>query len=215
MPRMSERPPPPIREPLGLVSFAAALAAGALLAARPPRGGRWAALLSSVALFAFASRRTATNTVRRAGARRRSAALRLSFVVHRPVERVFAFCSNFENFPLFVRSLRSVIDWGDGRSRWCASTPGGGSIEWDAVTTKFLTNRVIEWRSARDAPVRMHGLIRVAPENGHTRVQVTFDYAVFHSSLSTALAALVTRSTERELAEDIARVEAVIDRGAP
>jgi len=187
----------------------AAVGGGVLLAARPRNGrpARPIATLTALALLGIAAHRPLANALRKAGSKRRSGELRLSFVVHRPVEEVFRFCADFENFPRLISSLREVRDTGDGRSHWCASTPGGGQIEWDAVTTKFVTNSVIGWRSVPGAPVTTTGMLRFSPEDESTCVRVAIDYKVTKSGMTDALAALVKPRRTREIATNLRRLE--------
>lgn len=195
--------------PPSVALMLAALGGGIILGARPrgdePR--RSFATLAGLALVGFAAHRPIADALRKAGTRRRSADLRFSFVVERPVEEVFAFCANFENFPSFISALREVRDTGDGRSHWCASTPSGGEIEWNAVTTKFVTNSVIGWKSVPGAPVVTNGLIRFTNEGGTTCVRVAIDYRVFESGMADALAALATPRRGREIEDDIRQLE--------
>ncbi len=39
-----------------------------------------------------------------------------------PVDRVYAFWSTYENYPLFMANVREVQDLGGGRSRWLLTT---------------------------------------------------------------------------------------------
>src|SRR6185295_19029729 len=120
---------------------------------------------------------------------------------------VFRFCSDFENFPRFIRALRAVEDFGDGRSRWVAATPAGNSVEWDAQTTKFVTNRVIAWQNTPRSRVRMDGTIRFVPERtGETCVKVALDYSVPTDRIADAVAALATRTLNHALESDIRRL---------
>jgi uncharacterized membrane protein len=187
----------------------AAVGGGLLLGARPRNGrpARPIATLAGLALLGVAAHRPIANALRAAGSKRRSGELRLSFVVDRPVEEVFRFCADFENFPKLISALREVRDNGDGRSHWCASTPGGGEIEWDAVTTKFVTNSVIGWRSVPGAPVTTTGMLRFSPEDESTCVRVAVDYKVTRSGMTDALAALIKPRRTREFAADIRRLE--------
>jgi uncharacterized membrane protein len=159
-------------------------------------------------LLGVAAHRPLADALRRAGTRRRGADIEFSFVVARPVEQVFAFCANFENFPRFIGALREVRDTGDGRSHWCAGTPSGGDTEWDATTTKFVTNSVIAWKSVANAPVETSGLLRFSPEDGSTRVHVTMFYRVVGGSMADALVALTSPRRAHELEADIRRLEA-------
>ena len=134
--------------------------------------------------------------MRVAGGRRRNAEVRQSFIIAQPVERVFAFCRDFENFPRIIGSLREVHDYGDGRSHWCASTPTGqdGRVGCGHHQVR-ARNSVIGWRTVGAAPVRSSGLIRMKPEDGGTCLQVTVSYQVNESCFADSLA--VTRRTRR------------------
>jgi len=183
-------------------------AGGALVGARPRRAGPSAvATLAGLTLVGVAAHRSLSDALRRVGENRRSAHVRLSFVVPRPVGDVFRFCSDFANFPRFIGALREVEDFGDGRSHWIAWTPTGGVVSWDAITTKFVTNRVIAWRSASGSPVRTSGTLRFVPEsNGDTCVKVTLDYCVVEGSFVDAVAALAIPRRAKALEKDIQRL---------
>lgn len=191
-------------------------AGGALVGARPRRPAAGAiATLAGLALVGVAASGPLTQALRRAGTRRHSAHLRFSFVVTQPVSAVFKFCSDFENFPRLVRSLREVEDFGDGRSHWIASTPSGRIIEWDAVTTKFVPNKVIAWQSTPRAPLRTSCTIRVIPErDGGTCVKVAIDYSIPTDRVKDAVAALASRRRSRELELEIRRLGELLDTAA-
>jgi uncharacterized membrane protein len=197
---------------ISLVPLLSATAAGALLAVRAgqQRPARDVLGVGALVLLALAARAPLSEVVRAAGTRRRAARLRMSFVIHAPVERVFAFCSDFENYPRFIGALRAVRDSGDGRSHWCASTPSGGELEWNAVTTKFVTNRVIGWRSVTVAPVEMTGLLRFSPEGAQTCVRVELDYRVLDGSLADAVASLIGARWDTTLRNEILSLESLL-----
>lgn len=187
----------------------AALGGGILLGARPRENGRARpmATLAGLALLGVAAHRPLADALKKAGTKRRTGTLRFSFFVNRPVEEVFRYCADFENFPRLIGALREVRDTGDGRSHWCASTPSGGEIEWDAVTTKFVTNSVIGWRNTTGAPLATTGVLRFSPEEERTCVRVAVEYRVFESGMTDALAALIKPRRTRELEADIRRLE--------
>ena len=191
----------------------AALGGGILLGARPRESGRGRpiATLAGLALLGVAAHRPLADALKKAGNNRRSGALRFSFVVNRPVEEVFRYCADFENFPRLIGSLREVRDTGDGRSHWCATTPGGGEIEWDAVVTKFVTNSVIGWKNTPNAPLTTTGVLRFSPEDEQTCVSVAIDYRVNESGMTDALAALIKPRRTRHLEADIRRFEQQLD----
>ena len=204
---------PPDNRIAPLPSLILGVAGGALVGGRPRRSAAGTlAAIAGLALVGLAARQPVADALRRAGTRRRSVRLRLSFVVPHPVSDVFRFCSDFENFPKFIRALRAVEDFGDGRSHWVGSTPSGGTLEWDAQTTKFVTNRVIAWQNTPRSRVRMDGTIRFVPEHsGETCVKVALDYSVPTDRIADAVAALATRTLSRELESDIRRVGEKLD----
>ena len=165
------------------------------------------ATLAGLALVGVAASGPVGHALRRAGTRRRTAQVRLSLVVPQPVSTVFRFCCNFENFPTFVRALREVHDFGDGRSRWVGWSPNGRLVEWDAVTTKFVPNRVIAWQSTPGSAVRTSCTIRFVPDrSGGTCVKVAVDYVLPTERIKDAVAALASRKRTRELEADIMRL---------
>jgi uncharacterized membrane protein len=199
--------------PMPLPALLLGLVGGALFGARRTmsRPTRAAATIGGLALIGAAAHRPVTEAVRRAGTRRRSGKVAVSFLVPHPVEIVFAFCRDFENFPLFIGALREVRDYGDGRSHWCASTPAGGTIEWDTVTTKYVPNRVLAWTSVGGSPIETSARIRFVPEGRDTCVKIDAAYRVLDGSLADAVAALATPTRARDLKADVRRLGLYLD----
>ena len=206
--------PPPIPAHT-LAAVVLGVAGGLLIATRRrwPVRHRSAATIAGVSLLAAGMQLPLRRGVRRAGSRRRSADLRVSFVVNQPVERVFGFLRDFENFPRFIASLETVRDYGDGRSHWCATTPAGRSVEWDTVTTKYVPNHVIGWRATGSSPVVSTGLLRFQPESdGRTCLHLELSYGpATLSPVLDAVAAFASPSRARQLEGDIQRLRLYLD----
>src|SRR5678815_283897 len=64
-------------------------------------------------------------------------------IVNLPPEEVYSFWRDFQNLPRFMRHLDSVIDMGDGRSRWKAKGPAGMEVEWDATIIADVPGELI------------------------------------------------------------------------
>jgi uncharacterized membrane protein len=192
-------------------------AGGALVGGRSRRSAAGAiTALAGLALVGVAASGPVGDALRRAGSRRRSVHLRLSFVVPHPVSTVFRFFSDFENFPRLVRALREVEDFGDGRSHWIATSTRGRTLEWDTVTTKFVPNRVIAWQSTASSFVRSACIVRVVPEHhGGTCVKISIDYAVPTDRVTDAVAALASRRRTRQIEADIRRLGERLDEMSP
>ena len=193
-----------------LPSLLLGAAGGALVGGRPRRRAAGAlTALAGLALVSVAASGPMSEALRRAGARRRSMLLRFSFAVPQPASTVFRFCSDFENVPGLVHAVREVRDFGDGRSHWVASGSGGRTLEWDAVTTKFVPYRVIAWQSTEDSAVRTSCTIRfVAERDGGTCVRVAIDYTSPTDRIKDAVAALASRRRTRQIESDIRRLGA-------
>jgi uncharacterized membrane protein len=63
------------------------------------------------------------------------------------VSRVFRLWKNFELFPTFMKSIKSVQYRGGRITHWVIQGPLGYRLQWDAVTTAVEENRLISWQS--------------------------------------------------------------------
>ena len=66
-----------------------------------------------------------------------------SIEVQAPVEEVFRYWSNFENFSNFMQNVEEVRMTGQDTSHWRVKGPLGKSIEFDAKITEMDPNRGI------------------------------------------------------------------------
>jgi uncharacterized membrane protein len=179
-------------------------ALGGLLFGAGSREGRSVLRLAGIALIGIAARPVAELVIRRAGERRRTVSLTRSIEIARSVEDVFAFVKDFENLPLVVRSLRSVVDYQDGRSRWEVYSPAGEILEWSAVVTKFVPNSIIAWESVPGGAVEATGVVRFIPLGpSRTRIEVEATYRPTHTPLREAIRALTTASLEDRVGKDM------------
>jgi uncharacterized membrane protein len=196
----------PIRTSHPLTLVAAAALGGALLALG--RRGRGSALarLAGLALIGAASEPIMRERVRRAGARRRALSAHSSIDIARPVADVFRFFKDFENFPRIIGSIRSVVDYEDGRSHWEVYTPGGATLEFDAVVTKYVPNSVIAWASVTGSPIETTVLARFTPLTASTmRLDVDVSYCVVNTDLGDAVRALVAPRSTAQLVNGLER----------
>ncbi|MDB4874385.1 MAG: hypothetical protein JWM41_831 [Gemmatimonadetes bacterium] len=171
----------------------AALGAALFAGGRRGRSGSVMRIVGA-ALIGLAIRPWIVKGVRTAGARRRHFSAHRSIEISRPIGEVFAFFKDFESFPRFIGSLRSVIDYQDGRSHWEIYTPSGGVVAWDVVVTKYVPNSVIAWESVPNSTVEMQGIIRfacIAPSR--TRIDMSIVYRPVRTGLNDAVHAMVSR----------------------
>jgi uncharacterized membrane protein len=143
--------------------------------------------------------------------RRRAVDIQKTLYIEAPVEQVYAFWSNYENFPLFMSHVREVEDLGDGRSHWSVSGPGGVPIEWNASLTQQVPNEVIAWRSEPGSMLENAGIIRFNPAGSGTRVDLRFCYHPPAGGAGQAVAELLGTDPRGKLNQDLGRMKALLE----
>lgn len=172
--------------------------------------------LTAASVIAGATVPAVLRWVRRNGAARRTVDMRMTVVVAKPINEVFAFCRDFENFPEIMDSLLSVEDSQDGRSHWAVRSPSGDAIEWDATVTKYVPNSVIAWESVPGAVVQAKGMMRFFPLSpDETRVDISLSYRPAHTGLNDAVKALTMLPNARRLRSEISRAAATLSETTP
>ena len=100
-----------------------------------------------------------------------------SIEVQAPLQDVYSYWSNFQNFPRFMENIEEVRVTGEDTSHWKVKGPLGTSVEFDAKTTEMNPEQGVGWNTV-DGQVMTSGEIRfqeVQPDR--TRVEVTMNYA--------------------------------------
>src|SRR5205085_11742916 len=70
-----------------------------------------------------------------------------SIIVEGEIADIFKLWSNFEDFPKFMRNIKSVKKTSPNESHWVMEGPMGKDLEWDAKITRFEENKRIAWSS--------------------------------------------------------------------
>jgi uncharacterized membrane protein len=204
-------------------------AAGATLAMYGKRRrGLAGAGLRAVGLGLFA--RSATNQPLRrltgVGAGRRAIDIRKTINVAAPIEQVFAFWTDYENFPRFMTHVREVHR-ADGagraegaaeeeRSHWRVEGPGGIGLRYDAVVTKKEPPEWFAWRSERSTLLRHAGIVHLAPTaSGGTRIEVRLSYNPPAGALGHVVAHILGADPKRQMDDDLLRMKTLLETGRP
>ncbi len=125
-----------------------------------------------------------------------------------PVQDVFDFWLNFQNFPRFLKGVRSVQARRGGRSHWEVEGPGGLPVRWDAELTRQLRHELIAWRSIPGSIVRHAGRVRFRrTEEGGTRVELEFSFTL---PAAGAPGAFLVR---RRLNDALAQIKTMLEHG--
>jgi uncharacterized membrane protein len=136
-----------------------------------------------------------------------------SIEVQAPLEDVFGYWSNFENFPNFMQNVEEVRVTGQDTSHWSVKGPLGKSVEFDAKTTEMDPSRGIGWNTV-EGEVMTSGEARfeeVSP--GRTRIDVTMNYADPPGGKVGEVAANILSNPERNLKEDLENFARIVERG--
>src|SRR2546422_483177 len=134
---------------------AALLAVGAVGLALLLRGGiLWR--LGGAALIARAITNLDFATLVGTGAPEHGIEVQKTICVNAPVEQVFGFWADYENFPHFMSKVRDVHVAGN-RSHWVVRGPAGMDVEWTSELVNLEPNSVIAWRSTPDSEVKHAG----------------------------------------------------------
>ena len=143
--------------------------------------------------------------------RRRAVDIQRTLFVAAPIERVYDFWTEYENFPLFMSNVRAVQDLGGGRSHWVVSGPGGLPIEWDSVLTEQVPRETLAWRSRPGSMLENAGVVRFRPEGDGTRVDLRFCYNPPAGGAGQAVAELLGADPRAKLNEDLGRLKALLE----
>ena len=133
--------------------------------------------------------------------------------VEAPVDDVFSYWSNFENFSNFMSNVEEVRMSAQDTSHWRVKGPLGKSVEFDAKTTEMDPSRGIGWNTV-EGEVMTSGEVRfeeTAP--GRTRVEVTMNYADPPGGTVGEALANVLSNPERNLKQDLENCARIVESG--
>jgi uncharacterized membrane protein len=129
-----------------------------------------------------------------------------------PVERVFEFWRNYQNFPKFMSHVREVRETGDHQSHWVLKGPVSIPLEWDAVITAQEPNELLAWKSQPDSTIQHAGVVRFQPNaNGSTTVHIHMSYNPPAGAIGHALATVLGADPKKKMDDDLIRMKTMIE----
>jgi uncharacterized membrane protein len=189
--------------------------AALMLAATQSRGGMRALLgISGSVLLARAAANRGLRSL--LGFGDRGITVLKTIHVAAPVERVFGFWTDYQNFPRFMHNVREVLQVAENRSHWVVAGPAGVPVQWTAEITRVVPGEVIEWRSVSDSDVRHEGSVTFETngDNG-TRVSVRLSYVPPAGAFGHAVASIFGADPKSEMDADLLRMKSMIETGHP
>lgn len=140
-----------------------------------------------------------------------------TILVGAPIEDVFGYWAEFENFPRFMANVLEVERTGPNCWHWVVRGPAGTHLEWDACLNVFEPERVLSWKTLPGADLGNSGSVHFTP-TGETETRVDLRVSIHPpagalGSIGHAIAGLLGRDPETEMDEDLARFKALMEEG--
>jgi len=145
---------------------------------------------------------------------RQAVRIQKTITIHAPVERVFEFWSNPENFARVMDHVQEIQRIGENRFRWTLSGPAGTSIRQTSRIIRSVPNQLLAWRSVPGSTLRSAGIVRFERiGDSNTRVHLLMSYRPPAGAVGHAVASLFGMGPKSVLDEDLARVKSLFEHG--
>lgn len=182
---------------------------------RSLRGAIMALAGGSLAYHGMQSDKSLTDKVADATGVNKPIRAEKTVTIQRPVEELYTYWRNFQNFPTFMKHVESVTLLDDRRSHWVAKAPAGQKVEWDAEIVEDRPNELIAWASVENSDVDNSGFVRFkpAPGNRGTEVKVVIEYNVPGGALTAAIAKLFGEEPEQQIGDELRRFKMLMEAG--
>jgi uncharacterized membrane protein len=148
------------------------------------------------------------------GAGRGAVEIQKTINIAAPIEQVYDFWKNFENFPNVMANVQEVRDNRNGTSHWVVAGPMGVPVEWDAIVTRDVPNELLAWKSVEGAAVESAGIVSFGQnEDGTTSVQIKLGYNPPGGAIGHGFATLFGSDPKTEMDADLMRMKSTIETG--
>ena len=136
-----------------------------------------------------------------------------AITINAPIDEVYQFWRNFENFPLFMNHVKEISS-DNGLSTWKVAGPAGSTVEFQAQITRDVPNELIEWETLPESKVHHAGFVRFDENwDGGTRVSVQLSYVPPAGALGHAVAQLFGVDPRQAMHEDLIRLKSLLEEG--
>ena len=130
-----------------------------------------------------------------------------------PIDEVYQFWRNFENFSLFMSHVREITTR-DDVSNWKVAGPAGTTVEFQSRVNQDIPNELISWQTLPDSQVQSAGFVRFDENrDGSTRVTVQMHYVPPAGAVGHAVAQLFGVDPRQAMNEDLIRLKTLLEEG--
>ena len=136
----------------------------------------------------------------------RSLNIRVSMVINKPREEVYAMWRNLSNLPLFMKHLQRVEEQDELFSNWVMEIPGKmGTLQWHAEIIKEREGEMIAWQSLPGSSIENAGKVGFRDSLGGqgTTVDVVLTYHAPLGKAGEQVARIFTPVFKRMIEEEI------------
>jgi uncharacterized membrane protein len=131
--------------------------------------------------------------------------------INAPIDEVYRFWHNFENFPLFMDHVKEVVVQ-SGISNWKVAGPAGSSFEFQSHITRDVPNESIAWETIPDSQIHHSGVVRFEENwDGGTRVTVQMTYMPPAGVVGHKVAELFGVDPRQAMQEDLSRLKVLLE----
>jgi uncharacterized membrane protein len=153
-----------------------------------------------------------TKTLLGLGTAENSFKIRKAITINAPIDEVYQFWHNFENFKLFMDHVKE-ISVQDDISTWKVAGPAGTQVEFQSHITTDIPNELISWETLPDSSVKHTGFVRFDENrDGGTRVSVQMEYVPPAGALGHVVAELFGVDPRHALNEDLVRFKSLLEK---
>ena len=140
--------------------------------------------------------------------------LNKSLFIEAPIEHVFDTWSNYENFPQFMSSVKSVQALGGDRSHWTVRGPAGIGLEFDSMARMERPSE-LSWETEPGSKVHNSGRVTLVPEGYGTRANVQLSYRPPAGAVGQAVSSLLGADPKQQFDDDLERMRRFIESRRP
>jgi uncharacterized membrane protein len=152
-----------------------------------------------------------TNSLLGLGTRGNGIRVQKTVNINAPIDEVYRFWHNFENFPLFMDHVKE-ISVQNGISDWKVAGPAGSSMEFQSHITRDVPNESIAWETIPDSQIHHAGVVRFEENwDGGTRVTVQLTYMPPAGVVGHKVAELFGVDPRQAMQDDLARLKALLE----
>ena len=130
-----------------------------------------------------------------------------------PIDEVYRFWRNFENFHLFMEHVKEITTR-DDVSTWKVAGPAGTTVEFQSRVIQDVPNESIAWQTLPDSQVQSAGFVRFDENrDGSTRVTVQMSYVPPAGAMGHAVAQLFGVDPRQAMNDDLIRLKTLLEEG--